>query len=486
VSLVRPIRLFIISTVAVMLCLLAFPTVIHATGLFSPAAGSATTPKLSRTASAASAPAATYLSLTATPTGVWLRTSSTFSGQLTADDTAIIPTSSTVPLANEPVQIQVSTSTGVWQTVATATTDANGAFTVPVAINAASATYRASFAGDANDVASVSPNIQVTGFVADTQISITGPTKLYAESLVTYSAHFSVNDPRMTTHPGVPGASVDVYKKDYYGTKWVLVTRVVTNSSGNIAWQASVSTPTAWKLTAHSTARSQAAFSVIFRPTVLPSGKVFKLPASAPKPKPTAPQPAAIGAGAHPSVTGIPTAKWNLMTGISWHAGCPVGRSSLAYMTINYWGFDGYRHRGELVFRSSHKSEYVAAFTRLYNDHIPLHSMYLVDRFGYSSRTHGGDDYDSMEHDNTSAFNCRWVDGKPGTLSPHSYGTAVDINPYENPYHSAKGWTPNYWWRTHNFPPYTWRSRSSPAVQDMLQSGFHWTYGNEDSQHFDT
>src|SRR6266508_2153223 len=36
-------------------------------------------------------------------------------------------------------------------------------------------------------------------------------------------------------------------------------------------------------------------------------------------------------------------------------------------------------------------------------------------------------------HDNTSAFNCRYVAGTT-TWSQHAYGRAIDINPVENPY----------------------------------------------------
>jgi hypothetical protein len=38
-----------------------------------------------------------------------------------------------------------------------------------------------------------------------------------------------------------------------------------------------------------------------------------------------------------------------------------------------------------------------------------------------------------MAADNTSAFNCRAVTGGTG-WSAHSYGTAVDVDPLENPY----------------------------------------------------
>jgi len=44
-----------------------------------------------------------------------------------------------------------------------------------------------------------------------------------------------------------------------------------------------------------------------------------------------------------------------------------------------------------------------------------------------------GDDGASMAANNTSAFNCRPVTGGR-SWSRHSYGTAIDINPQQNPY----------------------------------------------------
>jgi hypothetical protein len=111
--------------------------------------------------------------------------------------------------------------------------------------------------------------------------------------------------------------------------------------------------------------------------------------------------------------------------------------------------------------------------------------MYRVDRFGYGRRSGGGNDYASMRHDNTSAFNCRWVTGNPGVRSPHSYGYAVDINTWENPYRSKVGLLPNSWWMGHSDPRYAWRSASHPVVRIMVEHGFRWTYGLGDTQHFD-
>lgn len=43
-----------------------------------------------------------------------------------------------------------------------------------------------------------------------------------------------------------------------------------------------------------------------------------------------------------------------------------------------------------------------------------------------------------MEANNTSAFNCRDVTGKPWVFSRHNYGGAIDINPIQNPYITPK------------------------------------------------
>ena len=50
---------------------------------------------------------------------------------------------------------------------------------------------------------------------------------------------------------------------------------------------------------------------------------------------------------------------------------------------------------------------------------------------------YGGSDFRSIEADNTSAFNCRYVDGTT-RWSNHAYGRAIDVNPIENPYVSAR------------------------------------------------
>jgi hypothetical protein len=133
------------------------------------------------------------------------------------------------------------------------------------------------------------------------------------------------------------------------------------------------------------------------------------------------------------------------MNGVSWHPGCPVHLRALRLVTLRYWGFDRQAHRGRLVVHRDVAEKVVGIFRRLYQASFPIRQMRLVDYYGADDRT-------SMEHDNTSAFNCRWRAGQPGVWSQHAYGRAIDVNPVENPYVWSGGVSP---W---NGAPYVDRS----------------------------
>jgi hypothetical protein len=111
----------------------------------------------------------------------------------------------------------------------------------------------------------------------------------------------------------------------------------------------------------------------------------------------------------------------------TWHPGCPVPIEQLAYIKLNYWGFDQQSHTGSLIVNKVLAKEVVAIFKSLYEHHFPIQRMELMDTFK-------GDDNASMAANNTSAFNCREVTQRPGEYSQHSYGRAIDINPLLNPY----------------------------------------------------
>src|SRR4029434_4733160 len=75
----------------------------------------------------------------------------------------------------------------------------------------------------------------------------------------------------------------------------------------------------------------------------------------------------------------------------------------------------------------------VGVFRSLYAEQFPVRRMVPVD-------TYGGSDFRSIEADNTSAFNCRYVDGTT-RWSEHAYGRAIDVNPIEHPYVTSSGTT---------------------------------------------
>lgn len=110
----------------------------------------------------------------------------------------------------------------------------------------------------------------------------------------------------------------------------------------------------------------------------------------------------------------------------SWRAGCPVPLTDLRYVTVRHVDFSGAAQDGELVVRADVAEAVTRIFGTLYDARYPIRSLRLVDDFG-------GSDDDSMAADNSSAFNCRPVTGGGG-WSEHSYGTAIDLNPVENPY----------------------------------------------------
>jgi poly-gamma-glutamate synthesis protein (capsule biosynthesis protein) len=126
------------------------------------------------------------------------------------------------------------------------------------------------------------------------------------------------------------------------------------------------------------------------------------------------------------SVSRIDRETRRLMVGSSWHTGCPTRIRDLRLVRVTYRGFDERGKHGLLAVHRRWADEILVIFRRLYRQGFPIRRVRLVDRFD-------ADDRESMRHDNTSAFNCRYVAGTT-TWSQHAFGRAIDINPVENPY----------------------------------------------------
>jgi hypothetical protein len=117
------------------------------------------------------------------------------------------------------------------------------------------------------------------------------------------------------------------------------------------------------------------------------------------------------------------------MTGLSWRRGCPVPLRDLRVVRVTHWGFDGRVRTGRVIVHREVAADVLAVFRRLYAARFPIRRLVPVDAYGAS-------DFRSIEADNTSAFNCRYVDGTT-RWSEHAYGRAMDVNPLENPYVSG-------------------------------------------------
>ncbi|MEA3418263.1 MAG: M15 family metallopeptidase [Campylobacterota bacterium] len=126
-----------------------------------------------------------------------------------------------------------------------------------------------------------------------------------------------------------------------------------------------------------------------------------------------------------------PEIKQRMIKGNSWRKGCPVRLSDLRYIRVSHWDFDGSSHMGELIMHRSVSKSVVSVFRELYQMEYPVRKMRLVSDFK-------GNDWQSIEADNTSAFNCRPATGSK-KWSKHAYGRAIDINPIENPYIAKSG-----------------------------------------------
>ncbi len=114
------------------------------------------------------------------------------------------------------------------------------------------------------------------------------------------------------------------------------------------------------------------------------------------------------------------------MRGKSYKAGCPVKRTDLRYLRVLHCDAKGQTRLGEMVCHSGISADLLSIFRQLYEARYPIASMVLIDNYD-------ANDERSMAANNSSCFNYRPVAGSR-TLSRHSYGLAVDINPLYNPY----------------------------------------------------
>lgn len=182
-----------------------------------------------------------------------------------------------------------------------------------------------------------------------------------------------------------------------------------------------------------------------------------------------------------------PEIKKRMIKGSSWRNGCPVSLNDLRYLRLKHINFNGKDVMGEIIVHKEVSAEVAEIFEALYNVGYPIKKIKLVSDYK-------GSDWQSIESDNTSAFNCRSATGSK-KWSKHSYGKAIDINPIENPYISRKGYishkaSETYRKRVHEKSTHADKAvllKNDKAVEIFKKYGWKWGgdwSGVKDYQHF--
>jgi hypothetical protein len=164
-----------------------------------------------------------------------------------------------------------------------------------------------------------------------------------------------------------------------------------------------------------------------------PASSAAASPAAAASPS-ASPSPAPGQPRYDATVARIDPALRRRLVGRNWHPGCPVPLADLRVVTVAYLGFDGAVHHGPLVVHASVARDVRWVFGRIFAAGLRIHRIALPARY----RPRRPIDWRSTRNV-TAAFNCRPATENPGSLSQHSYGWAIDINPLQNPYVRGDG-----------------------------------------------
>ena len=172
--------------------------------------------------------------------------------------------------------------------------------------------------------------------------------------------------------------------------------------------------------------------------------------------------------------------------GKSYKENCTVPKEDLRYLRISHYNFNGEIRLGELICHKDISKDLLEIFQTLFQAKYPIEKMVLIDDYE-------ADDEKSMQDNNTSCFNFRFVAGT-SKLSGHSEGYAVDINPRYNPYIKQKG--ERIICKPQNSIKYTNRASDFPykitredlCYKEFKKRGFEWGgdwKSLKDYQHFE-
>jgi len=128
----------------------------------------------------------------------------------------------------------------------------------------------------------------------------------------------------------------------------------------------------------------------------------------------------------HATIRAVPA---SVLARSTWTRRCPVAATDLRYVTVGFRGFDGSAHTGELLVHQRAAGPLVTVFGKLFAAGFPIERMRVTSAAELNAPPTG-------DGNTTAAFACRPVRGQKA-WSQHAYGLAVDVNPFQNPYHKG-------------------------------------------------
>lgn len=126
---------------------------------------------------------------------------------------------------------------------------------------------------------------------------------------------------------------------------------------------------------------------------------------------------------------------FQIINGKSYTENDNVGLEDLRYLKVLHYNYEHQIQVGELIVNAAIAEDCRNIFRELFAEEYEIHSMYLMDKFWVGNGVDS--DTESIENNNTSAFNYRVVPGSTH-LSNHAKGRAIDLNPLQNPYVTYK------------------------------------------------
>lgn len=153
-------------------------------------------------------------------------------------------------------------------------------------------------------------------------------------------------------------------------------------------------------------------------------------------------------------------------------------KNNLKLVEVFYYSLDNKLHKGQIVIHKDVEKEIKEIFKQIEKSKFPVDKVIPICKYNWS-------DSASMADNNTSAFNYRIIKGTK-KLSFHSYGIAIDINPFLNPWVKGNEFDPPYAKYKPDEPGTL--TGSSEVVKLFKDRGWQWGgdwKSYQDYQHFD-